>query len=283
MKRSLLWPLPLLLLLGACAGGGKFDLRHIDLNQALTVGDNVVKASKDISETDEIELGSGIAANLLGAAPLQTNVDMQRYVNRVGLWLAQQTERPGLPWRFGVIDSPNINAFATPGGYIFVTRGLMQNLQNESELAGVLAHEIAHVLQKHHLQAIRKAAGSDALVGIANMALAQRADVRTRELGKLFSAGTELYITGLSKDDELAADRAGVVIAARAGYHPYGLVSVLQTLNRVNPQDGAVALMFKTHPSPASRLDALDQAMGNQLARYESGVQDVPRFAKLKK
>ena len=279
----LILPLVLSVLLGACAGGQRFSLNHIDLNQAMAIGQNVVKASSDLSDSEEIDLGSGIAANLLGAAALTQNAEMQRYVNRVGQWLALQTERPELPWRFGVLDSPNVNAFATPGGYIFVTRGLLLRLNNESELAGVLAHEIAHVLQRHHVSAIRKSAGAEALAGVANMAAAQRGDWRSQQLGKLFSAGTELYITGLSKDDELAADRAGVVIAARAGYHPYGLISVLQTLNRINPQDGAVALMFKTHPTPASRMDALDQAMGNRMARYETGLIDTPRFAKLKK
>jgi predicted Zn-dependent protease len=279
----LILSLTLLAVLGACAGGNKFDLSRLDLNQAMAVGENIAKASSDMSDMEEIDLGTGIAANLLGAAPLLPNPEMQRYVNRVGQWLALQTERPTLPWRFGVLDSANVNAFATPGGYIFVTSGLMQRLNNESELAGVLSHEIAHVLQRHHVQAIRKAAGADAMAGIASMAAAQRGDSRSQQLSKLFSAGTELYITGLSKEDELAADRAGVVIASRAGYHPYGLVSVLQTLNRINPQDGAVALMFKTHPSPTSRLDALDQAMGSRLARYESGVIDAPRFAKLKK
>ena len=133
----LILSLTLLAVLGACAGGNKFDLSRLDLNQAMAVGENIAKASSDMSDMEEIDLGTGIAANLLGAAPLLPNPEMQRYINRVGQWLVLQTERPSLPWRFGVLDSPNVNAFATPGGYIFVTNGLMQRMNNESELAGV--------------------------------------------------------------------------------------------------------------------------------------------------
>ena len=102
----------------------------------------------------------------LGAAPLVKNDALQRYVNEVGRWVSLQGERPDLAWHFGVIDSDDINAFSAPGGYIFITKGLYRTLQNEAELAGVLGHEIGHVLKRHHLKLLQKSA-QVALVGQA--------------------------------------------------------------------------------------------------------------------
>jgi predicted Zn-dependent protease len=228
----------------------------LDINRIISTVKNVGKATRDFDEKEEIALGRDLAARLLGAAPLVADEPLQRYVNRVGRWLASQTERPDLPWEFGVLDAPQLNAFAVPGGTIFVTRGLIARMQSEAQLAGVLAHEISHVLRKHHLKAIQKNARA-ALAGEA-LSLALK-DSRSQAREKLLSFGTELYSRGLDKSDELEADRLGVVIAARAGYDAYGLPTVLQTLEAMNPQDSGLALMFKTHPAPAERLAALEQ------------------------
>lgn len=258
-------------------------LNDPETQKALNIGKKALDANKDISEPEEIEIGNGVAANLLGAAPLVRNDALQKYVNRVGLWLALQTERPNLPWRFGVTDDPDVNAFATPGGTILITRGLYERLRNESELAGVLAHEIAHVLQKHQLRAIKSALGREWKMDIAN-AVAERKDSGSaRNQLKAFTAGTELFARGLDKSEEFEADRMGVVIAARAGYNPFGLVGSLQTLDAVNPEDGAVALMFKTHPSPSARLDKLSAAMGTMLDGYADAAKEPTRFYVLKK
>ncbi len=258
-------------------------LNDPETQKALNIGKKALDANKDISEPEEIEIGNGVAANLLGAAPLVRNDALQKYVNRVGLWLALQTERPNLPWRFGVTDDADVNAFATPGGTILITRGLYERLRNESELAGVLAHEIAHVLQKHQLRAIKSALGREWKMDIAN-AVAERKDSGSaRNQLKAFTAGTELFARGLDKNEEFEADRMGVVIAARAGYNPFGLVGSLQTLDAVNPEDGAVALMFKTHPSPSARLDKLSASMGSMLDAYADTAKEPARFYVLKK
>lgn len=253
-----------------------------NVQKALSIGKKVVEANKEITEPQEIEIGRGIAANLLGAAPLVKNDGLQKYVNRVGLWLALQTERPDLPWRFGVIDTPNVNAFAAPGGTILITRGLYEKLRNESELAGVLAHEISHVLQKHQLKAIKAAMGREWKMDIAVAAAEQKNNSDAKNSLKAFTAGTELFARGLDKKDEYEADRMGVVIAARAGYNPYGLVGSLQTLDAANAQDGAMALMFKTHPSPAKRLELLSASMGEQLDAYAETAKEPARFYVLK-
>lgn len=252
------------------------------VQKALTIGKKVVEANKDITEAQEIEIGQGIAANLLGAAPLVKNDGLQKYVNRVGQWLALQTERPDLPWRFGVIDTPNVNAFAMPGGTILLTRGLYERLRNESELAGVLAHEISHVLQKHQLKAIKSALGRGWQMELAGAVADQKNNSDATNSLKAFTAGTELFARGLDKKDEYEADRMGVVIAARAGYNPYGLVGSLQTLDAVNAQDGAMALMFKTHPSPAKRLELLSASMGERLDKHADKAQEPARFYVLK-
>jgi predicted Zn-dependent protease len=202
--------------------------------QALTQAKDAVL---DISESDEIELGKGIAANLLGASPLLDDPALQQYVNRVGRWVASQSERPDLPWKFGVLDDSSMNAFAVPGGMVFVTKGLLAKMRNEAELAGVLAHEVAHVVQKHHLNAIKAASRTGLLKTMASR-YAQR-HTNGGELGQmLIAGGTELLTRGLDKSDEFEADRVGVVFAARGGYDPYGLPAVLQTLQTVEPGDG---------------------------------------------
>ncbi len=232
---------------------------------------------KEVDEKGEIEIGEGVATNLLGGAHLVKNEALQRYVNRVGRWLTLHTERPGLPWHFGVLDHPNVNAFAAPGGYIFVTRGLVEKMHSEAELAGVLAHEIAHVLRKHHLNAIQKAAGTGMVADA--LSFAAQAKGKGRDFEKVLNVGTELYARGLDKDDEMEADRMGVIIAARAGYDAFGLISVLQTLDSLNASDSSLALMFKTHPTPSARLEALDTAMGAKLDTLNQPTLDQ-RFQK---
>lgn len=266
-----------LLLLLAAVPASAFDLNLLNLNK---VGSLLGKI-KDVQEVDEkgeIRIGQGVASNLLGAAPLAADMRMQKYVNQLGRWLALQTERPDLNWHFGVLDSPNVNAFATPGGYIFITKGLLLKLRNEAELAGVLAHEIAHVLRRHHLNAIQKGAQTGIAADV--LSLATQNNQHSAALDKVINAGTELYARGLDKDDEFEADRMGVIIAARAGYDPYALPAVLQTLEAMNPQDSGLALMFKTHPTPASRLELLDKAMQTSLDKYAGQPTLAARFDK---
>ena len=253
----------------------QFRLPSIDINKMVDTVKNVGKAVKEIDEPEEIAIGRDVASRLLGAAPLVPHPGLQRYVNHVGRWLAAQTERPELPWQFGVLDSPHINAFAVPGGTIFITRGLLEKMRSEAELAGVLGHEIVHVLRKHHLKAIQKGAQTSLAGDALSSALKDRAGPAR---DKLIAFGTEMYSRGLDKSDELEADRLGVVIAARAGYDAYGLPSVLQTLQAMNAQDSAVALMFKTHPAPGARLETLGEKMQPVLDAYAGQAQLAERF-----
>lgn len=209
---------------------------------------------------DEIKIGRQISGNLLGAAPLVGDAKLQQYVNQVGRWVASRSTRPDLAWTFGVIESNDINAFAAPGGYIFVTRGLYVRLQNEAELAGVLAHEIAHVQQQHHLKVLQQ----QQLIGLGSQLLGKQVG-GDAAVQRLIGSGAEIMARGLDKSAEFEADRIGVVLAARAGYDPWGLPEVLQDIGSVSKSDaGGVALLFKTHPPPDERLAALGDAMGER-------------------
>ena len=138
------------------AAAGLATAASFDIGRILGAGKDLATAAGGMDEKEEIAVGREVAGRMLGAAPLVADPGLQAYVNRVGRWVASQTERPDLPWHFGVIDSPAINAFAAPGGYVLITRGALALMESEAELAGVLAHEIAHVDQKHIIEAIRR-------------------------------------------------------------------------------------------------------------------------------
>ncbi len=219
----------------------------------------VAEALGETSQADEIAIGRQIAGNLLGAAPLVNDAGLQQYVNRVGRWVANQSERPDLPWHFGVIESSDVNAFAAPGGYVFVTRGLYALLQNEAELAGVLAHEVGHVIRKHHLKILQKSR----LLDIGSQALAKQVS-NNDKVQKLIGSGAEITARSLDQNAEFEADRVAVVLTARAGYDAFGLPSVLQQIGHYAADDSNVTLLFKTHPHPDARLQKLDVAMGDR-------------------
>lgn len=230
------------------AASGAAHAQTIDLNKLFGIGQDLVAAT-GLSEEEEIKVGREVAGRVLGAAPLVDDPAVQAYVNRVGGWLAAQTERPDLPWHFGVINSSAVNAFAAPGGTVLVTRGLYEILDNEAQLAGVLAHEMGHILRRHHVTVMQKSALLSAGTKAAQY------DNRSAFINNLIGAGAEIFARGLDKSAEYEADAIGVVLAARAGYNPYGLVDVLQKLASRGNEDGSLALLFKTHPPPGERLN----------------------------
>jgi predicted Zn-dependent protease len=237
------------------------------LNKAIDTGKQLHEANREFTTEEEVALGEGLASGFLGAAPLRKDPELQRYVNRVGKWLAMHSDRPDLPWTFGVVDTETVNAFAMPGGTVLITYGLVKRLGNESELAGALAHEIAHVVKKHQLKAIQSDKNSQAFAelgkGLASDAIARRGGgdpVGLKQWGA--NAGVELLKNGvflrpLDRSMEYEADKLGVVIAARSGYDPYGLVGVLEMLAQTK-SDGSGLSVLDTHPAPADRLAELE-------------------------
>ena len=270
----------MMVLLVFLLGTGLAQAFNLDIGKLIDAGKSAGDL-KPIDEKGEAEIGSTAAASILGAAPLVKNQKVQEYVNQVGLWLALQTERPDLPWRFAVLDTDTVNAFAAPGGYVFITRGLLLHMRNEAELAGVLAHEISHVLRKHHLNAIQKNAQTGLVTNLVGTFTGGNGGLADEAKKRLLSVSTELYARGLDQSDEFEADRMGVVIAARAGYDPYGLPATLQTLDSMNAQDSSLALMFKTHPTPEKRLLQLDGLMTGTMDAYAAQPIVADRFMKV--
>lgn len=232
---------------------------------------------KKPSRAEEIQVGREIAGNILGAAPLVKDPALQKYVNQVGRWVASQSERSYLPWHFGVIESEDLNAFAAPGGYVLITKGLYRQLKNESELAGVLGHEIGHVIKKHQLKLLQK----QQLLSMGAGLLSGKLGKENPTVQKVVGSGAEISARSLDKNAEYEADRIGVVLAGRAGYEPFGLPDVLQTIGHAGKDDGRVALLFKTHPHPDDRLTALGDAIGSRLDKVEGKTLEN-RFYKLK-
>lgn len=209
----------------------------------------------DLSDADEMALGRETAGRLLAATPPYANDSVQRYINLVGTYVAQQSPRATLAWTFVLVQSDDINAFALPGGYIVLTSGLYAMLENEAELAGVLGHEIAHITLRHHVRLMQKerlvAQGKDMIVS------ATKQDA----IRALAGNGAEICARALDKNAEYECDRLGLGYAARAGYDPYAYLDLLDRLGADGTPD-RLALLYSTHPDHRDRLDALDKAIG---------------------
>lgn len=255
-----------LLLISQPAYSFDFNKLKADFDKVKQKKKGLDLATGNVSKKDEVNIGRNVISGLLGAAPLVKNDKLQKYVNRIGSWVALQSERPGLPWSFGVINSPNVNAFAAPGGYIVLTLGLYQLLENESQLAGLLAHEISHVIKKHHLDAIRDTSQKEILAALAVKASSKK---HREKMQKLVNSSVQIYARGLDKKYEYGADRRGVILAARAGYDPYALLDVLTTLSSINSQDDSMSVFLHTHPPLASRLDTLVTLMDKHLPQIK--------------
>jgi predicted Zn-dependent protease len=280
LMRNLLVAAALALNFGAAHA---FDLGDV-LKKAIDQGTRQRGGAQDsgnplagFSQQEEIAIGRQIAGNLLGASHLVKDKQLQKYVNNVGRWVASQSERPDLEWHFGVIESNDVNAFAAPGGYIFVTRGLYKLLGNEADLAGVLGHEIGHVIKKHHLKILQQSR----LLDLGAKLLAKESGENDK-IKNLIGSGAEVVARSLDKNAEFEADRIAVVLAARAGYDAYGLPEVLQQIGHFAKDDGNVALLFKTHPHPDERLGRLGDAMDDRFDQIK-GQELAARFYKIKK
>jgi len=220
---------------------------------------------------EELALGPEIAGRVLGARPLWSDADAQQRVNVVGRWVASQTSRPELPWTFGVIDTPEVNAFAAPGGYILVTRGLYELLSSDSELAAVLGHEISHCVQRDHYNVIRKqelaTLGKETVAGKIDTGGGAAATFARDYVEK---NGATVMLTALDRDAEFRADEAAEIYLARSGMNPIALYSVLQKMVALGEKSASLAALYKTHPPLDARLDRIDKRGYTGLAAYTS-------------
>ena len=241
--------------------GGLLGSFGVNVGTKLDTAAKVVPKSEDELAAEEMALGPEIAGRILGARPLWDDAGAQQRVNLVGRWVAAQTSRPELPWTFGVIDTPEVNAFAAPAGYILVTRGLYELLSSDSELAAVLGHEISHCVQRDHYNVIHKqdlaTVGKDQAVknvAVGNDSIAGSYARRYAEKN-----GAAIMLTSLDREAEYRSDQAAEFYLARAGMNPLTLYAVLQKLTALGSESASLAQLYKTHPPLDARLDRIDQ------------------------
>lgn len=228
----------------------------------------IPKSERELAE-EELEFGPQIAGRVLGAAPLWTDATAQQRVNLVGRWMASQTSRPELPWTFGVVDSPEINAFAAPGGYVLVTRGLYELIGSDAELAAILGHEINHIVQRDHYQVIRKqelrSAGQDLVSGNVSTSGGLAGSLAR---GYVEKHGAAIMATGLDREAEYRSDEAAQIYLARSGMNPLALYAVLQKMAATGSASSGLAQLYKTHPPLDERLDRIDRRGDGALQAY---------------
>lgn len=236
-------------------GGGSATTRAAERVAERAVG----KSPQELAE-EELALGPALASNVLAAAPLWENPEAQRRVNLVGRWLASQTSRPDLPWTFAVIDDADVNAYAAPGGYVLVTRGLYELLDGDAEVAAVLAHEIPHVVQRDHYEVIRKQQLTE--VG-KDLAMEQVRTPGAAAFARDYVErnGAAVLLSGLDRNAEYHADRAAGIYLARAGFDPLAFYSVLQKMAALGTGPARLAQLQQTHPPLSERMDRLDREL----------------------
>ncbi len=216
-------------------------------------GLGVVQALQPIGEEEEVTIGQAVAVEAFSRFGGEyDDASLTRYVTLIGQTIAETSDRPNLQYHFAILNSQEQNAFATPGGYIFITIGFLKALKNEAELAGVLAHEIAHVTQKHMLETIRRGALLSNVSELTLSALKKDPQLFSNVIDEITD---KLFTKGMDKDKEYEADAFGIDFAYRAGYHPDGLQNYLKTLQSQEGQ--AQSRFFTTHPSTETRISKL--------------------------
>lgn len=237
----------------------------------------------DIQE--EISFGREVAARLAGRYTIYDNERVTRYVNLVGKAIALNTNRPELEFHFGVLNTDEINAYAAPGGFVFVTRGAIMRMQDESELAGVLAHEVGHIVERHVVNElhIRGTEGS-ATAGLARLIGGSSESARIAFYQSVDQALDMLFKTGYHREDEVQSDRDAMLFCTLSGYDPAGLVRYFERLNTLKGKNTEV--LDKTHPSYEVRIAWLkgiiaDEGMENGASKtFKDRFIDMQRMLK---
>jgi predicted Zn-dependent protease len=223
------------------------------LAQAIHGGGTLISGLLPIGEEEEQSLGQSTALQVVArSGGLYEQPELVRYVNLVGRGVAATSDRPTVNYRFAVLNDQSINAFATPGGYVFVTRGLLKQVKNEAELAGVLGHEIGHITQRHMLEVIQR---TKQIAGVSEAGLAYA----TRQPGQyqqlIDSVTKKILDEGYDQGKETQADQLGVIFASRVGYDPTAYLAFLNRLRSLRGDDRA---LFKTHPNFSARIAAVE-------------------------
>ena len=212
---------------------------------------------------EEVTFGREIAARMVGRYSLYDNGQLTKYVNLVGKAIALNTNRPEIDFHFGVLNTDEINAYAAPGGYVFVTRGALMKMQDEAELAGVLAHEIGHIVERHVVKELNiHGTEGSASSGLARLIGGGSDAARVAFYQSVDKALDILFKTGYKRDDEVQADRDALLFCALAGYDPAGLVRYFERLGAAKGRNTEV--LDKTHPSYETRIAWLKGTMAGE-------------------
>lgn len=217
-----------------------------------------------MSPSQENQIGAQEHEKVIKQFGLYKDQALQAYVNQVGQKVVANTERKDVQYKFFVVDSPIVNAFALPGGYIYLSRGLLALANNEAEMAGVLAHEAGHITGRHSAE--RYSRGVVTTLGASILSVAIGSDGASQALG----VGTDLYLKSYSRGQESQSDSLGIRYLSRAGYHPYGMTGFLKSLNadtmlesKIDGNGGdPAASYFSTHPATAQRVSSTAQESG---------------------
>lgn len=202
-----------------------------------------------VSEAQEIDIGRSNDEQIVAYYGLYDDPEMAAWVDRIGQRMAAESERPDLPWTFRVIDDTAVNAFALPGGFIYLTRGILSYMTSEAEVAGVLGHEIGHVTARHSANQISRAQLAQIGLGVGTILSPE-----VRALGGLLQTGVGLLFLKFGRDDERQADELGVRYAANAGFDPRALASFFNTIERLGERSSSrLPTWLSTHPDPANR------------------------------
>lgn len=228
-----------------------------------------------VSESQEIQMGQQAAQQVAQSIGLYNDSKVQTYVANLGKQMAAQSERPNLPWEFHVVDDAAVNAFALPGGFIYVTRGLMTSINNEAELATVLGHEIGHVTYRHSVQQISKAQLAQLGLGIGSILSSDIA-----RFGQLASAGLSILFLKYGRDAENQADQAGFRYALNQNYDVREMTDVFETLNRVSGASNAGKLpeWLSTHPNPENRIKRIESVLDTLDRDPSKGIVDREEY-----
>ena len=228
-----------------------------------------------ISIEEEWQLGAQLSQDIARQVRLSNDPTLNSYVSQMGQKIVAQTPAPfnQLPWQFHVVEDPSINAFAIPGGHVYVHTGLIANADNAAELAGVMAHEISHVTARHTTEQISRQYGISVLAGIA---LGQNPGMLSQIAAQILAGGA---LARFSREAEREADELGIQAMARAGYNPIGMATMFEELmEHRQGSPGRVEQFFSTHPLTEERVrDARRRAeqIGNTGALDEPGFQEA--------
>ena len=273
MKQSMLVAALLALALPAHAQFGGLDKV---LGKAQQVKDAKNKFDDlNVTEEEERKIGEDVSARIRQRFGVVQSAPVHKYVTLVGMTLAKQSERPALPWTFIVLDTDGVNAFASPGGIIHITRGALGLITSEAELAGVLAHEIGHVAHKHTVNAIRK---NKAVQLGTSETLADRGPF----LDKLANKAYEMVLENkFDRGDEIDSDKVSVTLTEKAGYAPGTLAAFLTRLDERNQDMPAQNGLFASHPETRERIEAIRKLAGAKTgatveARYKENIKYPP-------